>query len=116
VDLLSRYPWLPLIRFHSFSLFIWFFCSWGQSANALGLFVPVQTVVLITNVKITSFRGAIQGSLGFSSIVDVNPDVLEGAFLYDFAQTVTVDEDFGRKKRDPVGQFTPFFTLCKPRR
>jgi len=80
---------------------------WGQSANALGLFAPVQTIVLITNVKITSFRGSIQGSLGFSSMVDVNPDVLEGAFLYDFAQTVTVDEeDFGRKKREPVGEFT----------
>jgi hypothetical protein len=65
--------------------------SWGHTANALGLFVPIQTIVLITNVKITSFRGTIQGSLGFSSMIDVNPDVLEGALLYDFAQTVRVE-------------------------
>ena len=67
--------------------------------------MPVQTIALVTNVKITSFRGNIQGSLGFASLIDINPDLHEGALLYDYAQTVTVDDEYsGQRRKAHVGK------------
>ena len=38
-------------------------------------------------------------------MIDINPDLHEGALLYDYAQTVTVDDEYsGQRRKAHVGK------------
>jgi len=86
-------PAFPLVMYALFFFFFLFvgiyqclLVSWGDACDSSHLWVPFQSVLLLQDVSLSSFRGQMQASMTFGTVVDVDPDLPAAKQLYEFAQ------------------------------